>query len=153
MRENSLSKKIRYEFSDAEKLRIAELIDGELQMIDLAESELAEQKLKYKRIIETAWGNMRRYSGLFHDGFEMRDVKCKVLWNQPSAGEKTTVRLDTGEQVAVEPMSAEERQEELPLEIAGIKSTVEISPSLAEKMPGLANALQREGFHVEEVAK
>jgi hypothetical protein len=47
---------------------------------------------------------------------EDRPVVCKIELNQPEDGMKTIWRQDTGEAVKEEKMTAEDRQEKLPLE-------------------------------------
>ena len=44
---------------------------------------------------------------------ELRPVDCAVQMNNPRVGEKTIVRLDTGEMVKIEMMTDYERQEEI----------------------------------------
>jgi len=44
---------------------------------------------------------------------EERLVDCVVEWNKPNVGEKTIVRLDTGEMVKIEVMTDDERQDEI----------------------------------------
>src|SRR5262249_33052623 len=45
--------------------------------------------------------------------WENRDVECLVEFHKPVVGQKTTIRTDTGEIVAVEDMTEDEKQERL----------------------------------------
>ena len=49
---------------------------------------------------------------------ENRPVECLVEFHKPNVGEKTIIRLDTGEQVRVEPMTEDERQEEMEFDVS-----------------------------------
>lgn len=60
-------------------------------------------------------------SGLSHaisSGYEYRRVDCTVHMDTPSVGRKTIIRDDTGQQVEVEDMTADEMQGSLDLESA-----------------------------------
>jgi hypothetical protein len=60
-------------------------------------------------------------------GYEFRNVPCTVRLNDPKVGCKTVIRDDTLEQVAVEQMTPDEMQEELPLEEAPVEPTAALS--------------------------
>jgi hypothetical protein len=47
-----------------------------------------------------------------------RDELSTVIVHQGAVGEKTIIRLDTGEQVRVEPMTEDERQEEIEFDVS-----------------------------------
>ncbi len=49
-----------------------------------------------------------------NNGYEHRYIDCKVIFDDPSIGLKTTYRQDTGEKVQTDPMTADELQ--LPIE-------------------------------------
>ncbi len=49
-------------------------------------------------------------------GYEYRDIPVTITLDSPKAGQKTTTRDDTGEIVAVEEMTYEEKQRELPMD-------------------------------------
>ena len=49
-------------------------------------------------------------------GYEYRNVECQTTYDSPEEGKKQTVRSDTGEITATEPMTEEEKQRNLPLE-------------------------------------
>ena len=79
---------------------------------------------------------------------ENRPVECLVEFHKPNIGEKTIVRLDTGEQVRVEPMTEDERQEEIEFDVSeahdDIKSLIDSasdaplpSPAPPEEPPEL----------------
>lgn len=49
------------------------------------------------------------------NGYEHRDVECRVVYDEPKAGMKTIYRNDTGEKVDERQMNDEERQLKLAL--------------------------------------
>ena len=55
-------------------------------------------------------------AGKITAGFEYRTVPCEIRYDEPKAGLKTTLRLDMGTEVNVEPMTLSERQAELQLD-------------------------------------
>src|SRR5262245_10570651 len=54
-----------------------------------------------------------RLDSVCNQKWENRDVECLVEFHKPVVGQKTTVRTDTGEIVAVEDMTEGEKQENL----------------------------------------
>lgn len=70
---------------------------------------------EFKEQVEQYSGTMTQCSIVLQRGWRYKKTAVKVLWNSPKQGEKTIVRLDTGEEVRVQPMTLEERQEELDL--------------------------------------
>ncbi len=49
-------------------------------------------------------------------GYEYRDIPVTVMMDAPKPGQKTITRDDTGETVAIEEMTWEEKQRELPMD-------------------------------------
>jgi hypothetical protein len=79
---------------------------------------------------------------------ENRAVECLVEFHQPNVGEKTIIRLDTGEQVRVEPMTEDERQEEIEFDLSDskydiaklIESANDVPPPPTDEPPDLEAA-------------
>lgn len=118
MRPDNITRDFRHHFDPAERVRLAEDLAHEL--ITRAEScrLFAIVKKAHDEAIEKIESKINHVTRLLCEGWEYRDVPCKVLYNNPRDCEKTIVRLDTGEEVAVEPMTEEEKQESLPMEVA-----------------------------------
>ncbi|HXJ40555.1 MAG TPA: hypothetical protein VNH18_14835 [Bryobacteraceae bacterium] len=70
-------------------------------------------------------------------GTQYRETPCKAILDSPSAGFKTIVRLDTGEEVTVEPLTDEDRQMLLPLKGAAQQEIVlpDPDPATQEYVP------------------
>jgi hypothetical protein len=70
---------------------------------------------------------------------ETRLTECVVEYERPNAGEKQTIRLDTGELVKVELMTEDERQEEIEFDVdasrqvKGLVESINPAPPPTEK--------------------
>lgn len=56
---------------------------------------------------------------------EYREVECSIVLGDPKDGIKTTYRDDTSEQIAIGPMTAEEKQRMLPLDAPAIQGELQ----------------------------
>lgn len=115
MRPDTITRDFRHSFDPKERIRIAEDLSHEL----VARAELCRNfavlKKTHDEKLEKHDSSIGHLTRVLCEGWEYRDVICKVLWNKPKSGQKTIVRLDTGEHVEIEPMTEGERQEELNL--------------------------------------
>jgi len=67
-------------------------------------SAYSESPRPRKEATERMGSTIRDLSRKLSDGWEIRDVVCRLLPNEPEAGKRTIVRVDTGELVAIEDM-------------------------------------------------
>lgn len=100
---------LKYTFDELEKKEIAENLaiqtrnlDGILDAKKSAAAPFKSEEEAVKMEINTA---ARKYS----DGYEMRNIECKVLFNYDSSS-VTYVRIDNHEIVSVRKMRDDERQ-------------------------------------------
>lgn len=115
MRDDFILRDLRHTFPQPERVRLAEDLAHEMIQLYQLEQEFAKLKAAHAAKVAERESTIRDLSRKLCEGWEYRDVKCKVLWNDPEDGKKSIVRLDTGEVVAVEDMSFEERQGVLPI--------------------------------------
>jgi hypothetical protein len=110
-----ITRDFRHNFDPKERIRIAEDLAHEL--ISRADAMRAFSGLNktHDEKVEKLDSAITHLTRVLCEGWEYRDVKCKVLWNKPKPKQKTIVRLDTGEQVEIVPMTEDECQEELDL--------------------------------------
>lgn len=74
------------------------------------ENEKKAVTSSFKAKIDAKDAEIQELSNHINNGFEHRYVQCRVQYNDPNTGYKTIVRLDTGEIVRKESMTAEELQ-------------------------------------------
>jgi hypothetical protein len=84
------------------------------EIVDLHEQKKASAS-HFKSEIDARDARVKRVSRSISDGHEEREVSCIVLLDRPLIGQKTVIRRDTGEEVAVDVMNDSERQQPLPL--------------------------------------
>ena len=108
-----LTLSLRCEYSDPE----LNLKRDELSTVILRQGEVEERKSSVNRTFkEELDGLYSRASDLARQikaRGQDRAVECVVEFHKPNIGEKTIIRLDTGELVRTEVMTDSERQEEI----------------------------------------
>jgi hypothetical protein len=80
------------------------------------ELQLAAVKSQFKDRQSRLTAEISTLSRQVANGYEHRNVECKIQWHTPRLGMKTIIRCDTGEVVRETQMSNEERQQMLPFE-------------------------------------
>ena len=95
---------LRYQYDEKEHVRLAEDLAHEITVLANAEKLFGVAKAAHKEAVERMGATIRDLSRKLSDGWEIRDVVCRLLPNEPEAGKRTIVRADTGEIVAVEDM-------------------------------------------------
>ena len=118
MRADMVTRDLRHSFDPKERIRLAEDLAHELIVRAEACRLFAVAKKAHDEAVGKLESTISDLTRKLCEGWEYRDIKCKVLWNSPREGIKTLVRLDTGEEVAQEEMTFDEKQESLPLEAA-----------------------------------
>lgn len=152
IRPEQITRELRYQFTSIERLEIAERLANFLKQRDEAIRAFVLVKQDHKENLEELSAHIRTHARFLSDGWEYRDFRCGVLYNSPEVGSKTIVRMDTGEQVAIEPMSDGERQEPLviPPEPAREESGQAIipidTPPVAEQPPSEGPPAQSAGL-------
>lgn len=108
---------------------------------DRVEEEKKSASSVYTDQLKALRGEMRQLAGQIRKKGVERPVDCAVQFHTPDVGNKTIIRLDTGEMVKVEPMSAEERQENLFDELDSIERMYN-APDAREQEPPQADEQQ-----------
>lgn len=80
---------------------------------DAVEDEKKSASSVYNEQLKALRGEMRQIAKQIHRKGEDRAIDCIAEMHTPSVGFKTVIRLDTGEVVKTEPMTDDERQENL----------------------------------------
>ena len=123
---------LRHEFSDAERLEMGrELAQPHNRMAGIEEEEavMKTQIKERKTGVEATVGSLSRR---LNDGYEMSNVLCELIWDEPNVGEVTYKRKDNGEVAKVRAMTVAERQLELPLASEPPKTQDEVDASIAK---------------------
>ena len=82
-------------------------------ILEIEEIEKQKAKIKGMRTEETY------LSQIFKQGYDIKSVRCSVLFNNPKPGLKTIIRDDTNEKVEELEMTEEEMQEDFNFLIDG----------------------------------
>lgn len=113
-------------FSNAERLDLAEQLARAAQSRQDAEDQKKAKDAEHKDTLEGLNLSIKRLTRKLTTGSEMRNVPCKWLLEDPTANEKTLVRLDTGEVVRVVQMQDHDRQLAIDSEIAAAAPAGEV---------------------------
>lgn len=104
---------LRCEYTDVE---LAEKRD-ELSTVILGAVEVEKRKAgaakEFKEMLDALYSRAGILAQQIKNRGENRETDCIVELHKPAEGMKTTIRLDTGEIVVTEPMTEEEKQEQL----------------------------------------
>jgi len=104
---------VRYQFTAAEKRELAERLAAEVRRA----FELDQQKKlltgELAQSIKAANAAADSFAEKYQNGYEMRDMECGVIYDQPRPGRKIIVRPDTGEVHREDDMTPAERQRTL----------------------------------------
>ncbi|MBW1778890.1 MAG: hypothetical protein JRJ54_15095 [Deltaproteobacteria bacterium] len=103
-------RRLKYAFTDKEKLEIATELSRELQALRSFEDELKDVKAQYKSKIESAQAKINILQGHIYSGHEFRMIDC-VDERHYDQRKVYTVRLDTGETVETRHMTEWELQQ------------------------------------------
>lgn len=102
---------LKYQFSEEETRENAKRLARKNQ--EIAELELKKKQLAadLKAEMDTAAADAARLARWVNDEYDFRMVDCEIMLNSPREGQKTMFRLDTGEVVKTEKMTADEMQQ------------------------------------------
>lgn len=101
---------LRYEFTDTEIADAARDLATANRKRSSLEQRKKEVDSAIKAEIEAENSIIGRLSNLIATGYEYRDIEVRIELDTPEAGKKRIVRMDTGEEVAVKPMTESEKQ-------------------------------------------
>lgn len=107
---------LKCEFTDAEIADFARQLARANQSRGSIEQQKKEVDSQLKAEIECQNSIINRLSGLVATGSEYRAVECTVQLDTPENGRKRIVRIDTGEEVKIVPMTDADRQIALDLQ-------------------------------------
>lgn len=105
-----LHEQVRYIFSADELRELGSMLAREAQGIyDLRQQKL-EASAAISARIKAADGRAAKLTEKINNGYELREVEVMQVLEEPRPGMKRIIRVDTGEHLRDEPMSAAEMQ-------------------------------------------
>ncbi len=106
---------LRCDFSEKQLLELARK-SADLQN-DLEQAEETKKNItsQLKGKVDAISAQIGETAAKIRSGYEIKPVVCELRYNEPEPGLKRTVRLDTYQEVNVEPMTVREREEQLEL--------------------------------------
>ena len=105
MRPQTTTRRLSRKLDTLSLLAIAEEMSGKI--FEIEQIELAKKRITPLRDELTLLGSK------YTSGFEDVELECDIEYNSPEPGKKSIVRPDTGENVEVVDMTAEDMQEDL----------------------------------------
>jgi hypothetical protein len=109
-----ITKHLRCDLSDAEKLGMGQELAREQAMLTVGEERKVEVVAAIKAEIAVHEAQVQHLSRTLNNGYEYRDVACEVVEDFDNKTVRTT-RTDTGEEVDLRAMTPEEAQRPLPM--------------------------------------
>jgi hypothetical protein len=115
---------LRCEYSDDELAFKRDELSTVIVHQGAVETRKAEVNRGFKEELDGLYARASELAHQIKRRGENRPVQCLVEFHKPNVGEKTIIRLDTGEQVRVEPMTEDERQEEIEFDLSDSKDDI-----------------------------
>ena len=112
MERKNIKERLKYDFTDTEKLELGRELARELGELNQFEDELKEVKASYKAKIEKSQAAINYNSHKIYSGYEYRLIDCELI-KDFDAKYIMKVRLDTGETFDGRPMTADELQQSM----------------------------------------
>jgi hypothetical protein len=113
MKVKKLSLTLPCQYTDAELADKRDALADITIAIDTVENRKSDAAKAFKEELDGMYANCGKLAHQIRAREEHRLIDCIVEMNKPQVGEKTTIRLDTGEMLKVEVMTDAERQEEI----------------------------------------
>jgi hypothetical protein len=113
---DTITEFLKYDFTPDEVRELGKELARKTTENAELELQLAAVKSQFKDKTTRLAADISALSRQVANGYEHRNVECKIQWHTPRLGMKTIIRCDTGEVVRETQMSNEERQEMLPFE-------------------------------------
>jgi hypothetical protein len=117
MKIKKLSLQLPCQYSDDELAEKRDRLSDVIIAIGETEFRKTTAAKAFKEELDGLYSESGKLAHQIKDREETRMVDCVCEMNKPQVGEKTTVRLDTGEMLKVEVMTDEERQEEIVFDV------------------------------------
>ena len=106
-------RQLRVDLTLAEKAVLSDELAQAVGRLNETEADKAEEISQYNADIKAHRASIDKLAQQINLGYEMREVKCPVKYNEPKVGQKSIVHPETGTVLATEAMKEEERQENL----------------------------------------
>lgn len=108
----NIKERLKYDFTDTEKLELGRELAREIGEMNSYENELKEVKAQYKAKIEKAQAAINLIQQKVYSGYEYRIFDCELVKDFDTKY-IMKIRLDTGESFGGRPMDPDELQQEM----------------------------------------
>src|ERR1700730_8495435 len=112
-RPSHVARQLRVDLTLAEKALLSDHLAEAVGRLNETEADKAEEISQYNADIKAHRASIDKLAQQINLGYEMREVKCPVKYNEPKVWQKSIVHPETGTVLATEAMKEEERQENL----------------------------------------
>jgi hypothetical protein len=111
MRADTITLSIEEKFSTEEMTEIAQKLVAAQTSMEEQEAEKKISDSHYNERIKGFAAEVSAFAKQYSKGSELAQIGCDIRYDNPEPGQKSYVRMDTGETVQTHPMSWEEKQE------------------------------------------
>jgi uncharacterized FlaG/YvyC family protein len=105
-----MTHQVKYRFTRDEVRELGERLARRASDVYTLREAQKETNAKLKADIQSAEGDVAEIARKINEGYEMRDMECRVEYHIPRQGVKSIIRADTGEVVREEVMTPQEMQ-------------------------------------------
>lgn len=133
MRQDTITRELREDFTDADKLEMGTSLAEKLVAIATVEAEKKSADSVFNKRRAELEAEVESVAARYNKGYEMAQIGCDIRYNDPSPGQKTFYRMDTAALVETVEMSWEEKQEELQFNLTPSPDPSAIAPDDAAR--------------------
>lgn len=99
---------LKYDFTATEVHALSMQLATSTKNRQAMEEEKKSVVSQYKAKLDEINATCNKLSNLVADGFEYRDIDCRIEFHKPSQGRKTYIRLDNNKIAMIEPMTSDD---------------------------------------------
>lgn len=99
---------LKYDFTATEIHTLSMQLATSTKSRQAMEEEKKAVVSQFKAKLDEVNATCNKLSNLVADGFEYRDINCRIEFHKPSQGRKTYIRLDTDKIALIEPMTSDD---------------------------------------------
>lgn len=114
---------LRVNFTHDELFNSGKTLADHIRSLKDQEDEKKSVTTRLQAKVDEVKAKITQVTNDISSGYTYKMVRCEVRYDDPTIGQKRTVRLDTNETVSIDQMNSAEMQSELALDASGVPET------------------------------
>ena len=114
---------LRVNFTHDELFNSGKTLADHIRSLKDQEDEKKSVTTRLQAKVDEVKAKITQVTNDISSGYTYKMVRCEVRYDDPTIGQKRTVRLDTNETVSIDQMNSAEMQTDLELDMSGVPAT------------------------------